>query len=52
MHLQPIFKDAPAYTNGVSEQMFSQGLCLPSGSSLSDNDILNVVNTIKAFRSV
>jgi dTDP-4-amino-4,6-dideoxygalactose transaminase len=35
MHLQPIFKPYPAYTNGVSEDLFDRGLCLPSGSNLT-----------------
>ena len=38
MHLQPVFKDAPAYLTGVSEKLFLNGLCLPSGSNLTDND--------------
>ena len=35
MHMQPIFKDCPYYGNGVSENLFEKGLCLPSGSNLS-----------------
>lgn len=35
MHLQPVFTNCPVYTNGVSEQFFRDGLCLPSGSNLS-----------------
>ncbi|MDD4515955.1 aminotransferase class I/II-fold pyridoxal phosphate-dependent enzyme [Massilibacteroides sp.] len=46
MHLQPVFADAPAYTNGVSEAMFNDGLCLPSGSSLTDEDIKRAVRII------
>ena len=38
MHLQPIFKDYPAYLDGTSEMLFEKGLCLPSGSNLTDND--------------
>jgi len=38
MHLQPVFKDYPAYVNGVSEDLFEYGLCLPSGSNLTDED--------------
>ena len=48
MHLQPVYASAPFYGNGTSEKIFSQGLCLPSGSSLSDEDIARVVSTIKA----
>jgi dTDP-4-amino-4,6-dideoxygalactose transaminase len=39
MHLQPIFSNCPSYTNGVSEKLFNNGLCLPSGSNLSDSDL-------------
>lgn len=46
MHLQPIFVNAPFYGNGTSEQLFDIGLCLPSGSSLTDEDIKRVVNAI------
>jgi dTDP-4-amino-4,6-dideoxygalactose transaminase len=38
MHLQPVFEKHPAYLNGVSEKLFEIGLCLPSGSNLSDED--------------
>lgn len=46
MHLQPVFSEAPAYVNGVAEQMFKQGLCLPSGPMVTDSDIERVVATI------
>lgn len=48
MHQQPIFKDAPSYINGVSDELFEKGLCLPSGSNLTDNErnrILDVINS-------
>jgi dTDP-4-amino-4,6-dideoxygalactose transaminase len=38
MHLQPIFKDAPYYGQGISDKLFQYGLCLPSGSNLTDGD--------------
>jgi dTDP-4-amino-4,6-dideoxygalactose transaminase len=38
MHLQPVFAGYPAYLNGVSERLFNFGLCLPSGSNLSDEE--------------
>ncbi|HMM12966.1 MAG TPA: DegT/DnrJ/EryC1/StrS family aminotransferase, partial [Bacteroidales bacterium] len=38
MHLQPVFADAPFYGDGTSEQLFEQGLCLPSGSNLTASD--------------
>ncbi len=49
MHLQPVFKDAPHYSNGTSESLFKDGLCLPSGSNLSENDferIFLIINNL------
>lgn len=46
MHLQPVFKDALAYTNGTSEHLFDQGLCLPSGSNLTQHDLDRVLEII------
>ena len=46
MHLQPVYADAPAYTNGVSEQLFRTGLCLPSGPWVTDDDVQLIINTI------
>jgi len=48
MHLQPVFEGSPYYGVGVSEDLFACGLCLPSGSNLSDEDLIRVVNGIKA----
>jgi len=50
MHLQPIFQICPAYLNGVSEKLFDLGLCLPSGSNLTDEQ-KNIVlqSLIKVF---
>lgn len=48
MHMQPIYQDAPYYGGTVAETLFSQGLCLPSGSSLTDEDIHRVIDAIKA----
>ena len=47
MHIQPIFNTNDAYINGVSEDLFKRGLCLPSGSSMDENDLLRVVQIIK-----
>lgn len=47
MHLQPIFANSPAYVNGVSERLFSQGLCLPSGPCVSEDDVKNIIEIIK-----
>ncbi|MEX2234243.1 MAG: aminotransferase class I/II-fold pyridoxal phosphate-dependent enzyme [Cyclobacteriaceae bacterium] len=47
MHLQPLFAGCPAYTNGISERLFKDGLCLPSGSNLAKEDLERVVDVIK-----
>ena len=47
MHLQPVFNTYQAFTNGVSEDLFNRGLCLPSGSNMSDQDLNRVVDIIK-----
>lgn len=47
MHMQPVFSSCPAYLNGTSEDLFMRGLCLPSGSNMSDVDLQQVLNTIK-----
>lgn len=47
MHKQPVYKDAPAYINGVSESLFRKGLCLPSGPMVTDDDVAQIVSTIK-----
>jgi dTDP-4-amino-4,6-dideoxygalactose transaminase len=47
MHLQPVFSNCPAYLNGISERLFNSGLCLPSGTRMSDEDRLRIVNTMK-----
>ncbi len=46
MHLQPVFQTYPAYTNGISEDLFDRGLCLPSGSNLTKKDLQRVVDAI------
>lgn len=47
MHLQPVFAKSPAYVNGVSEALFAQGLCLPSGPMVTDEDVDKIVEIIK-----
>lgn len=49
MHLQPVFAKAPAYVNGVSEALFAQGLCLPSGPMVTDEDVDRIVEIIKNY---
>ncbi|WP_459189245.1 DegT/DnrJ/EryC1/StrS family aminotransferase [Parabacteroides sp. APC149_11_2_Y6] len=46
MHLQPVFSQAPFYGDGTSEHLFDIGLCLPSGPTLTDDDICRVVNAV------
>ena len=50
MHLQPVFATAPAYTNGVSQQVFECGLCIPSGPMVSDEDVRYITKLIKELR--
>lgn len=47
MHKQPVYHDASAYVNGVSEELFHCGLCLPSGPMVTDDDVAKVICTIK-----
>lgn len=47
MHLQPIFKDTLCYGGTVSERIFENGLCLPSGSNLSESDLQRVVEVVR-----
>ena len=47
MHLQPVFKNAPYYGGTVAENLFSSGLCLPSGSNLSSEELLRIKNVLK-----
>jgi len=47
MHMQPVFKDAPYYGSGVSDELFANGLCIPSGSNLTEEDLNRVVAKIK-----
>ena len=48
MHLQPVYKDVPAYVNGISEKLFSCGLCLPSGPYVGEEEIDYIVKNIVA----
>ena len=47
MHKQPVYKNAPAYVNGVSEALFKVGMCVPSGPCVSEDDVRYIVETIK-----
>lgn len=46
MHLQPVFRDCKAFINGISEQAFANGVCLPSGSDLTDEDLNRVTEVV------
>lgn len=48
MHKQPVYRHVPAYTNGVSENLFKVGLCLPSGPCVSEEDVAYIVSEIKS----
>lgn len=47
MHKQPVYADAPAYVNGVSEALFKVGFCLPAGPYVADDDVRYIVDCIK-----
>ena len=47
MHLQPIFKDYDYYGTDIAERLFKNGLCLPSGSNLTDSDRLRIKTSIR-----
>ena len=47
MHKQPVYKNAPAYINGVSEDLFKMGMCLPSGPYVTEDDVRFIVEAIK-----
>jgi len=52
MHMQPIFEQYPYYGAKVSQQLFENGLCLPSGSNLTDNDKIRISNALKSFFNI
>ncbi len=47
MHKQPVYRDAPAYTNDVETEIFKIGMCLPTGPYVTDEDVRYIVNCIK-----
>ena len=47
MHKQPVYKDTPAYVNGVSEALFKVGMCLPAGPYVKDDDVRYIVDCIR-----
>lgn len=48
MHAQPVFKGAKAVLSGLSDDLFSRGICLPSGADMSDETVLKVANIVKS----
>ena len=50
LHLQPVFSSSPTYVNGVSEALFNCGLCLPSGSMMTCEDVMRVADAIRSMR--
>ncbi|MBO6249304.1 MAG: DegT/DnrJ/EryC1/StrS family aminotransferase, partial [Bacteroidales bacterium] len=48
MHRQPVYKNAPAYVNGVSDALFKVGMCLPSGPLVTDDDVRYIVDCVKS----
>jgi pyridoxal phosphate-dependent aminotransferase EpsN len=51
MHLQPVFSNCECANNGIAEDLFHKGLCLPSGSNLADEDLQQVTNQIRKLYS-
>lgn len=49
MHKQPVYKDCPAYLNGVSESLFRKGLCLPAGPNVTDDDVRFICEAIRSL---
>ena len=47
MHKQPVYKNCPSYLNGVSEELFKVGMCLPAGPYVTDDDVRFIVDAIK-----
>ena len=49
MHMQPVFRNEVSFVNGISEYLFENGLCLPSGSSLTSEDKLRIAEVFQKF---
>lgn len=47
MHKQPVYQGCPAYVNGVSEEIFKVGMCIPAGPCVTDEDVRYIVDCIK-----
>ena len=51
MHRQPVYRNAPAYVNGVSEALFKVGICLPAGPWVTDEHVRYIVDSIKGAKA-
>ena len=49
MHLQPLYDGNLSYLNGNAEELYNLGLCLPSGSNLTENDLERITTLIKSY---
>ena len=49
MHKQPVYKNAPSYLNGVSEELFKVGMCLPAGPYVTEDDVRFICEAIKSL---
>ncbi len=47
MHMQPVFKNCSFFANGISEKLFGEGLCLPSGTAMSDSELEYIISLLK-----
>ena len=48
MHRQPVFASCPAYVNGVSDDLFSRGLCIPAGPYVGEREVRRIVEAIRS----
>ena len=51
MHQQPVFSSSKNYLNGISDKLFENGLCLPSGSNLTDDEFERIFNCLDTIFS-
>jgi dTDP-4-amino-4,6-dideoxygalactose transaminase len=47
MHLQPLYAQFPLFGGGIADDLFARGLCLPSGSNLTEADLERVVTVVR-----
>ena len=47
LHAQPVFADAPAFLNGTADRLFARGICLPSGTALTEGQLDHICSLIK-----